>query len=247
MSGLRLFCNEIIPITDWNHEFETVNSKLQTKSPLATIASLDLMNPLDNSRNGYRVQQGGAQVRPWGVHYDDGAKPSPTTLIKTGKGAVSFLTAFRFDALNRYTNIFSCRNDKADNGHGFNLYWSGDLLLAYAYPSGAVRTISGGDVGQPELNKWYVAAGVFDPQAGTASVQFSELGLRYGSLGGTVAADRTLDTAMHIGGNPEGATTSSMRGDIAFCAVYDGAFSIEQRAAMIAVGQEVLQDRHLID
>ncbi|WBF43772.1 LamG-like jellyroll fold domain-containing protein [Serratia rubidaea] len=246
MSGVRIFCNEIIPITDWNHDFEIISSKLQTRSPLPTIASQDLLNPLDNTGNGYNVQQGGAEVRAWGVHFEDRAKPAPTALIKPGQGAVSFLTAFRFDALNRYTNIFSCRNEAADSGHGFNLYWSGGLLMGFAYPSGEVRNISGGDVAQPETGKWYVAAGVFDPVNRKASVLFSDLGLRFGDLGENIAPDQTLSTALAIGGGPDGKTTSSMRGDIAFLAMYDGAFSADQRTAMIAVGQDILKDRKLI-
>ncbi|WP_413502499.1 LamG-like jellyroll fold domain-containing protein [Serratia proteamaculans] len=246
MSGVRIFCNEIIPITDWNHDFETINSKLQSKSPLPTIVSFDLMNPLDNARGGYLVSQGGAQVQPWGLHYENGAKPSPTTLVKPGQGAVSFLTAFRLSSLSRYINILSCRDTTENNGHGFNLYYSGELLMSFAYSSGAIGTISLGELLQPEVDKWYAAAGVFDPAGGTASVRFSELGLRYGSVSGNTPLDQTLNTAMMIGGDHNGKTTSSMIGDIAFAAIYDGAFTTEQRDTMPAVGLEVLKDRHLI-
>ncbi|WP_234008581.1 LamG domain-containing protein [Serratia sp. MYb239] len=244
-NGVRLFANKIIRYNDWNRMYVPIQSKLQTLSPLPAIGSLDLLNPLDNSGNGFEVKQGGATINYWGLHYESGAKPSATTLTKPGQGAVSFLTAFRFASLNRYTNIFSCRNETAGEGHGFNLYWSGDLLMGFAYPSGEVRNISGGDVAQPELNKWYVAAGTFDPVNRKASVLFSELGLRFGDLGDNIAADQTLSTPLHIGGGPEGKTTSSMHGDVAFTAVYDGAFSVEQRTAMIDVGLEVLADRGL--
>ncbi|CAI2530653.1 Uncharacterised protein [Serratia ficaria] len=247
MGGVRIFCNEIIPITDWNHDFETINSKLQKKSPLPAIASFDLMNPLDNARNGYTVNQGGAQVQPWGLHYENGAKPSPTTLVKPGQGAVSFMTAFRLSSLSRYINILNCRNTTANNGHGFNLYYSGELLMSYSYQSGNVGTISLGVLQQPEINTWYVAAGVFNPAGGSASVRFSELGLRYGDISGNTALNQSLDTALHIGGDPGGSTTSSMLGDVAFAAIYDGAFTVEQRDSMPAVGLEVLKDRRLID
>lgn len=37
-----------------------------------------------------------------------------------------------------------------------------------------------------------------------------------------------------------------MLGDIAFVALYDGAFTQAQREAMVVVGQDVLQERGLI-
>ncbi|CAI1593751.1 LamG domain-containing protein [Serratia quinivorans] len=245
-NGVRLFANKIIRYSDWNREYVTIQSKLQSLSPLPTIASFDLLNPLDNSGNGYEVKQGGAKIQYWGLHYDNGAKASATTLVKPGQGAVSFMTAFRLSSLSRYINILNCRNTAADNGHGFSLYYSGELLMSFAYPSGSVGTISLGNIAQPEVNKWYVAAGVFDPAGGTASVRFSEIGLRFGVLGDNVAREQTLDTPLHIGGDPNGSTTSSMLGDVAFAAIYDGAFTTEQRDTMPVVGLEILADRGVL-
>jgi hypothetical protein len=241
--GMRFSSGKIIKFTDWNREYVRVDSKLQKMSPLPTIASFDLLNPLDNSGNGYEVKQGGGQVQYWGLHYDNGAKPSVSTLVKPGQGAVSFLTAFRLSSLSRYINIFNCRDTTAGSGHGFNLYYSGGLLMSFVYESGTLGTVSLGTVAAPEIGKWYVAAGIFDPVNKVASVEFTELGLRFGPAGG--ATNRTLDTAFNIGGDPSGSTTSSMIGDIAFSAVYDGAFTKEQRGGMLDVGLEVLSDRGL--
>ncbi|CAI2527866.1 LamG domain-containing protein [Serratia ficaria] len=240
--GMRFASGKIIKFTDWNREYVRVDSKLQKMSPLPTIASFDLLNPLDNSGNGYQVKQGGGQVQYWGLHYENGAKPSVTTLVKQGQGAVSFLTAFRLTAMNRYINIFSCRA----TGAGFNFYFSDQLLMAFIYPSGTPGTIASGDVGRPELDTWYVASGVFDPVNRTASVRIGDLGLRFGNIGDSMPTNTTLDTALHIGGDPNGSITSSMSGDIAFTAIYDGAFTTEQRDAMVSVGMDVLTDRGLI-
>ncbi|WP_407250637.1 hypothetical protein [Klebsiella pneumoniae] len=58
MSGTRIFCNQIIPVTDWNHDYVTVPSVLESQSPLPTLACFDLLNPLDNSGHGYTVSPG---------------------------------------------------------------------------------------------------------------------------------------------------------------------------------------------
>ncbi|MGO4743096.1 LamG-like jellyroll fold domain-containing protein [Serratia quinivorans] len=242
MAGTRIFCNAIIPTADWNNDYVPVKGKLITRAPLPVLASFDLLNPLDNSGNGYEVSAGGAKVQPWGLHYDNGAAPSQTNFVKTGHGAVSFVTAFRLNAVNRYINIFSNRS----TGNGFNLYYSGQLLMGYIFPSGTTGNIAVGTVAQPVVGEWYVAAGVFDPVNKKANVQFSELGLRYGDIGASFPVDTTLNTPMSIGGDPNGSTTSSMNGDIAFSAVYDGVFTVDQRDSMMSVGMEVLTDRGLI-
>lgn len=242
MAGTRILCNQVLPVTDWNQDFIEVKSKLELRSPLPTIASFDLLNPLDNSGHGYRVKQGGAEIKPLYLHYSNGAKPSETTLIKPGQSTVSFVTAFRLSDMNRYIVIFSCRSV----GAGFNLYFSSQMLMSFIYPSGTTGTITGGDVASPELNKWYVASGIFDLVNRTASVRISDLGLRFGTIGESMPANTILDHAMNIGGEPNGSTTSSMVGDIAFTAIYDGAFTAEQRDSMVSVGMEVLTDRGLI-
>ncbi|WP_102803003.1 LamG-like jellyroll fold domain-containing protein [Klebsiella michiganensis] len=242
MPGTRIFCDQIIPVPDWNRDYVTVKSKLESKSPLPTLASFDLLNPLDNSGHGYTVTPRGGQIRDWGLHYDNGAVPSLTDFVQPGKGAVSFVTAFNLSRLDRYINVFSSR----EAGAGFNFYYSGGFYLSYIYPGGGTGTIATGEVSAPEAGKWYVAAGVFDAANKIASVRISELGLRYGSIGGSFPANTVLDAALSIGGGPDGSTTSSMAGDIAFVAAYDGAFTAEQRDAMIPVGQEVLQKRGLI-
>lgn len=61
--------------------------------------------------------------------------------------------------------------------------------------------------------------------------------MRYGSIGGSFPANTVQDATLSIGGGPDGSTISSMAGDTAFVAVYDGAFTAKQRDAMIPVGQ----------
>ncbi|CAI0909701.1 LamG-like jellyroll fold domain-containing protein [Serratia ficaria] len=239
MPGVRVFCNQVIPTTHWEHDYVTISSKLQRKSPLPTIASFDLLNPLDNSGNGYRVEPRGGQINPWGLHYDNGARPSVTTLVKPGQGAVSFAVAFKLDAANRYINIISNRT----KGVGFNFYYSGGFYMSYIYPSGTPGTIAGGGAIVAKVGKWYVAVGIFDPVNKTASVRISDAGLQYGTIGPSFPGNTSLDAAVSIGGDPNGLTTSSMHGDIAFVAYYDGAFGPEQRDLMADVGLEVLGDR----
>lgn len=243
MAGTRIFCNQIISVPDWNREYVTVKSKLESESPLSTLASFDLLNPLDNSGNGYTVTPRGGKIRDWYLHYDDGAVPSLTNLTKPGTGAVSFITALRFSALNRYINILNCRVA----GAGFNLYYSRALLMSYMYESGATNGITQGDITQPEVDKWYVACGVFDAVNKVASVRFSDLGLLYGNIGASFPSNTVLDSPLCIGGGIDGSTTSSMVGDIAFAAFYEGAFTATQRDAMIDVGLDVLRKRKLID
>jgi hypothetical protein len=60
MSGTRIFCNQIISVTDWNHDYVTVPSVLESQSPLPALACFDLLNPLDNSGHGYTVSPGRA-------------------------------------------------------------------------------------------------------------------------------------------------------------------------------------------
>ncbi|HBQ0466128.1 TPA: hypothetical protein L7I91_004784 [Klebsiella aerogenes] len=242
MAGVRILCNQIIPVTDWNHDYVTIKSKLESKSPLPALASFDLLNPLDNSGHGYTVKPNGGQIQDWGLHYPNGAKPSVTDLVKTGQGAVSFIVAFKLDADNRYINIISNRVNSA----GFNFYYSGGFYMSYIYPSGTPGTIAAAGAITAEVGKWYVAVGVFDPVTKNASVRISDAGLQYGTIGAGFPDNTSLDKAMCIGGDPNGATTSSMYGDIAFNAYYDGAYTAEQRDAMISVGQEVLRDRGLI-
>lgn len=240
--GMRFASGKIIKFTDWNREYVRVDSKLQKLSPLPTLASFDLLNPLDNSGNGYQVKQGGAQVKYWGLHYDNGAKPSVTDLVKTGQGAVSFIVAFKLDANNRYINILSNRINSA----GFNFYYSGGFYMSYIYPSGTAGVISSAGVITAEIGKWYVAVGIFDPVTKTASVRISDAGLQYGNIGNGLPNNTSLDTAVSIGGDPSGLTTSSMVGDIACVAYYDGAFTAEQRDAMVGVGMDILHERGLI-
>ena len=52
MTGVRILCNQIIPVTDWNHDYVTIPSTLESQSPLPTLTSFDLLNPLDNSGTG---------------------------------------------------------------------------------------------------------------------------------------------------------------------------------------------------
>lgn len=241
MAGTRILCNQVIPVTDWNHDYVTIKSKLESKSPLPTIASFDLLNPLDNSGNGYTVKPNGGQIRDWGLHYPNGAKPSETDLVKAGQGAVSFIVAFRLDANNRYIHILSNRVRSA----GFNFYYSGGFYMSYIYPSGTAGTIAAAGVLTAEVGKWYVAVGVFDPVTKAASVRISDVGLQYGPIGASFPENTSLDAAVSIGGDTNGLTTSSMYGDIAYAAYYDGAFTATQRDEMVAVGREVLQERGL--
>lgn len=240
--GIRIFSDKIIKFANWNRDYIPVKSNLQVKSPLPTIASFDLLNPLDNSNNGYKVTPKGGKINYWGLHYDNGAVPSVTDLVKPGQGAVSFCVAFKLDAINRYINIFSNRVNSA----GFNFYFSNGLYMSYIYPSGTPGTIAAAGVITPEVGKWYVAAGVFDPVNKTASVRIGYLGLQYGPIGSGFPENTTLDKAVSIGGDPNRLTTSSMVGDIAFLAFYDGAFTPEQRDAMVNVGMEILAKRDLL-
>ncbi|EPG7345271.1 TPA: hypothetical protein N3322_002375 [Klebsiella pneumoniae] len=242
MSGTRIFCNQIIPVTDWNHDYVTVPSVLESQSPLPTLACFDLLNPLDNSGHGYTVNPGGGQVRDWGLHYEDGALPSKTDFSKSGQGAVSFVTAFKLSDLSRYTHIISNRV----KGGGFNLYFKDGLYMSVIYPSGNTVIVDEGSVLMPEVDKWYVAAGIFDPANNNVRVQFSDLGVQLGSIGTTFPANASLLAPLVIGGDTTGSTASSMLGDIAFVALYDGAFTQAQREAMVVVGQEVLRERGLI-
>ncbi|EKZ6373160.1 hypothetical protein RE069_000191 [Klebsiella aerogenes] len=242
MAGVRILCNQVIPVTDWNHDYVTIKSKLESKSPLPTVASFDLLNPLDNSGHGYTVKPNGGQIRDWGLHYPDGAKPSVTDLTKPGLGAISFVVAFRLDSKNRYINIFNNRL----SGIGFNFYYSGGFYMSFIYPSGTPGTIAGAGEITAEVGKWYVAAGVFDSVNRTASVRIGDAGLQYGTIGNTFPVNTVLDAALCIGGDPNGLTTSSMHGDIAFNSFYDGAFTSEQRDAMVNVGMEILKERGLV-
>lgn len=242
MAGVRILCNQVIPVTDWNHDYVTIKSKLESKSPLPTLASFDLLNPLDNSGHGYTVKPNGGQIRDWGLHYPNGAKPSVTNLVKTGQGAVSFIVAFKLDAADRYINILSNRVNSA----GFNFYYSGGFYMSYIYPSGTPGTIAAAGVINAEVEKWYVAVGVFDPVTKTASVRISDAGLQYGPIGTGFPENTSLDTAVSIGGDPNGLTTSSMYGDIACVAYYDGAFTADQRDAMVSVGMDILHERGLV-
>lgn len=240
--GSRFLVNDIIPVTGWNHEFVTVKSKLETQSPLPTLVSFDLFNPLDNSGHGYQVTRNGGQVRAWGLHYDDGAIPSATDFMIAGHGAVSFLTAFRLSSLSRYTNIFSNRSA----GAGFNFYHRNGLYMSCTFPSGTDSEINAGGVITPVVDTWYVAAGIFDPAGATANVRIEGLGLQYGGISSSFPQNTVLNNPLAIGGAPTGSTASSMMGDVAFLAVYDGAFTATQRDGMIAVGREVLQKRGVI-
>ncbi|SWU66214.1 hypothetical protein [Klebsiella pneumoniae] len=242
MAGVRILCNQIIPVTDWNHDFVTVKSKLESKSPLPTLASFDLLNPLDNSGHGYTVSPNGGQIRDWGLNYLSGAAPSSTDLVRTGQGAVSFIVAFKLDSIVREFNILS----NIAPGVGFNFYYGGGFYLGFTYPSGTAGKISAGGIIAAEVGKWYVAVGVFDPVSKTASVRISDAGLQFGPIGTGFPSNTSLDAPMGIGGKPGGATNTSMFGGIAFAAFYDGAFTATQRDAMVSVGMDILQERGLV-
>ncbi|WP_407245737.1 LamG-like jellyroll fold domain-containing protein [Klebsiella pneumoniae] len=134
---------------------------------------------------------------------------------------MSFITAFKLSTLSRYTHIISNRVA----GGGFNLYFNNGLYMSVIYPSGNTVIVGEGSVIMPEVDKWYVAAGIFDPANNNVRVQFSDLGVRLGSIGTTFPANASLLAPLVIGGDTTGSTTSSMLGDIAFVALYDGAFT----------------------
>lgn len=242
MAGTRILCNQVIPVTDWNHEYVTIRSKLESGSPLPTLACFDLLNPLDNSGHGYRVTPRGGQVRDWGLHYDNNAVPSTTDFKLPNKGAISFITAFKLDRKDRYINILNNR----DTAKGFNFYYSGGLYMSYIYPSGTPGTIAAGGVVDVDVGTWYTAVGVFDAVNKVASVRIGADKLQYGTIGDGYPATDVAALAMNIGGGANLATTSSMAGDIAFATFYDGAFTTLQRDAMVSVGNQVLRDRGLI-
>ncbi|WP_407250796.1 hypothetical protein [Klebsiella pneumoniae] len=85
---------------------------------------------------------------------------------------MSFITAFKLSTLSRYTHIISNRVA----GGGFNLYFNNGLYMSVIYPSGNTVIVDEGSVIMPEVDKWYVAAGIFDPANNNVRVQFSDRG-----------------------------------------------------------------------
>lgn len=242
MAGVRIFCNKIVPVSDWNHEYVIMPSDLITRSPLPALASFDLLNPLDNSGHGFKVDSGGGKVHDWGLHFENGVAPAVTDLKKAGVGAISFVVAFRFSDISRFMHILSNRI----SGAGFRFFYNAGFYLGITYPSGASTSLSAGGFIPAVKDKWYVAAGVFDPVRKSAAVQIRDAGVQYGDIGTAFPANTALDHALYIGGDTTANPSQTMIGDIAFVAVYEGAFSTQQRDDMVGIGMVILKERGLV-
>ncbi len=105
-NGTRILLNSDGIITDWSKQhFEPV------ASPLSAISNpkvaYDLLTPLDNSRHGFSVQQGVQKLKPYGLQFQ-GTAGSQTDFTEAGLAGLSFLTAFRFSAIDTFQYVLDC-------------------------------------------------------------------------------------------------------------------------------------------
>lgn len=121
-NGTRILLNSDGIITDWSKQhFEPV------ASPLSAISNpkvaYDLLTPLDNSRHGFSVQQGVQKLKPYGLQFQ-GTAGSQTDFTEAGLAGLSFLTAFRFSAIDTFQYVLDCRDLTVGSGHGFAITYN---------------------------------------------------------------------------------------------------------------------------
>lgn len=237
-TGTRILINSDGVITNWSKQhFEPVTS------PLSAIANpkvaFDLLTPLDNSRHGFSVMQGVQTLQPYGLHFP-GTAGSQTTYTEPGLTGLSFLTAFRFSAIDTFQYVLDCRDLTVGSGHGFAITYNTTgtkLELRVGWPDGSqgIYFQSGKTI---VANKWYIACGVISPNRN------HKLTL---SDGTAIAASPTGYLANVAGSQlmlgASTASSSMLKGDIGFFGAWGQEFSAGDITNAIALGTSIMSAR----
>ncbi|EPL6181504.1 LamG-like jellyroll fold domain-containing protein [Klebsiella pneumoniae] len=219
-NGTRILLNSDGIITDWSKQhFEPV------ASPLSAISNpkvaYDLLTPLDNSRHGFSVQQGVQKLKPYGLQFQ-GTAGSQTDFTEAGLAGLSFLTAFRFSAIDTFQYVLDCRDLTVGSGHGFAITYNPTgqrLELRVAWPDGSMGIYYA--TGQTIVaDKWYVACGVISPNR-NHKLTLSD---------GTAIAASPTGYLANVAGSPlmlgaSAAGSSMLKGDIGFFGAWGNEFS----------------------
>ena len=237
-TGTRILLNADGVITDWSKQhFEPV------ASPLSAIANpkvaFDLLTPVDNSRHGFTVQQGVQKLKPYGLEFP-GTAGSQTTFTESGLTGLSFLTAFRFSAIDVFQYVLDCRDLTPGVGHGFAITFNPTgqrLELRVGWPDGSqgIYYQSGRTI---VADKWYVACGVISPNR-NHKLTLSD---------GTAIAARPDGYLENVAGTPlmlgaSAAGSSMLKGDVGFFGAWGNEFTAGDITTAIALGTDILTDR----
>ncbi|MBU8940187.1 LamG domain-containing protein [Klebsiella quasipneumoniae] len=236
MAGVRILVNKQIPLTDWNHEFVPVRSALTDDAGLTPLAVFGLLNPIDDSGNGYKVTKAGGVIKTYGLDYQAATGGSGTDYVPA-ESAFTVLVAFKIDNLSEFGNIINCLNLTAGNGSGFSLAYSNTdnkLQLRVAYASGGQSTNAFTDT--IVQGKWYSLVFTFTPGAWRAQLNTGSV-----VLGGNESNPVPVPASPLLIG--KSSTTGAFTGSVGFVAVYDGVMTIEQCGNAITIASEVMSNR----
>ncbi|ENQ9287327.1 hypothetical protein ACERSD_000015 [Klebsiella pneumoniae] len=237
-NGTRILLNSDGIMTDWSKQhFEPV------ASPLSAISNpkvaYDLLTPLDNSRHGFSVQQGVQKLKPYGLQFQ-GTAGSQTDFTEAGLAGLSFLTAFRFSAIDTFQYVLDCRDLTVGSGHGFAITYNPTgqrLELRVAWPDGSMGIYYA--TGQTIVaDKWYVACGVISPNR-NHKLTLSD---------GTAIAASPTGYLANVAGSPlmlgaSAAGSSMLKGDIGFFGAWGNEFSAGDITNAIALGTSIMTGR----
>ena len=237
-TGTRILLNADGVITDWSKQhFEPV------ASPLSAIANpkvaFDLLTPVDNSRHGFTVQQGVQKLKPYGLEFP-GTAGSQTTFTESGLTGLSFLTAFRFSAIDVFQYVLDCRDLTPGVGHGFAITFNPTgqrLELRVGWPDGSqgIYYQSGRTI---VADKWYVACGVISPNR-NHKLTLSD---------GTAIAASPAGYLENVAGTPlmlgaSAAGSSMLKGDVGFFGAWGNEFTAGDITNAIALGTSIMTSR----
>ncbi|MBU8939695.1 hypothetical protein [Klebsiella quasipneumoniae] len=237
MSGVRIFCNSVIPVDSWDHDFVVVPSRLVSDIPLPTLVSFDLFNPLDNSGNGNTVTKAGGIIKPLGgLGFTRAGKGSTTDFI-ANTDAISVLCAVKPESVGEFSTFLDCRNLTPGEGSGFAVDFSSTesvIRLQVIYPSG-------NSVAYPfptfVAGEWNVLCITLSAAAMRGENQHGEIIAN--DFTGAINLTRWTQSLL-LGQGVSGGTCD---GSVGFVAVYDGILTPTQRKEAIQTGLAVITSR----
>lgn len=236
MSGVRILCDKDIPVDSWDYEFVVVGSKLVSEISSQCLVDFDLLNPLDNSGNGWTVTKGGGIIKPYGLGFTRSGGGAQTDFA-SNSDAISLLCAVRPNSTTAFSTFIDCRTLTVGSGSGFRVVYDqsqNKIRVQIVYPSAAVA--------------YYTFQTFVSGEWDIICITISSSSLRIENQRGEVLQvdfSSTINLTkwavpMILGQDVSGGTCD---GGVGFVAVYSGAMTPAQRKAAITVGSEIMASR----
>lgn len=237
MSGIRLVCDEFIPVTSWDQEFVVVNTPLVDDIPLPCIVSFDLFNPLDNSGNGFLVSKAGGIIKPYGLDFKRDTGGSSTDFT-ADESAITLLCAVRPNSTGTYSVFLDSLITTAGAGSGLSIDYSatGKIRVRGAYPSGSLAIY---EFPTALTAGWNIICLSVSEKTIRAINQESEV------IGATTTGSfNSAKWAAPLSLGKSNLGSGTCDGSVGFVSVYRGSMTDEQMKSAIAVGAAVMASRN---